>query len=160
MHRKALKYKPDWICLVPEKRAELTTEGGLDVKKQARHLGPYIEKIQRIGIEVSMFIAPRPEQVRASHAIGADAVELHTGHWVQYQGRKRQQEWKALVAAAELAHELGLRVHAGHGLDVRTTTEITKLPHLVEVNIGHFIVCEALDCGLRAATRKIKRALA
>ncbi len=97
----AKKYRPDWVCLVPEKRQELTTEGGLDVKKGFKKMAPMVEKLQRIGIEISMFIEPSLEQVEASYEVGADAVELHTGKWVHLSGPKKDKEWARLVEAAE-----------------------------------------------------------
>lgn len=155
MVRYAQKYKPQWVCLVPEKRAELTTEGGLNVVKGFKKMAPMIEKMQSRGIEISMFIEPSLEQVTASHKIGADAVEFHTGHWVLYKGAKKTKEWKRLVQAAKLANSLGLGVHAGHGLDYAHTEKIKKLPHLREVNIGHSLVCYALEEGLERAVYRM-----
>jgi len=159
MVKNALRYKPDWVCFVPEKREELTTEGGLDVKKMKRVLSPMVERLQRIGIEISMFIEPSVEQVEASFEVGAEAVEFHTGHWVQLKGPAQEREWKRLVTAARAAHELGLQVHAGHGLETQTTKLIKKLPFLEEVNIGHFLVCDALEKGLEASVRDLARIL-
>jgi pyridoxine 5-phosphate synthase len=159
MVRKALQYKPDWCCFVPEKRQELTTEGGLNVWKMRKTIGPMVEKLQRIGIEISMFIEPSVEQVEASFEVGAEAVEFHTGHWVLLQGAKKEKEWKRLVEAAEAAHELGLQVHAGHGLDYESTKAILKLPFLEEVNIGHSLVCYALEMGLEKSVRKMRSVL-
>ena len=155
----ARKYRPDWVCFVPEKRAELTTEGGLDVKKGFRKMAPMVEKLQRIGIEISMFIEPSTEQVEASYEIGADAIELHTGKWVLLSGKAKQKEWERLVDAAEWAHYLGLNVHAGHGLDYKHSQMINKLPHLQEVNIGHSLICYALENGLEGAVRKMRQIL-
>ncbi|MBK9322440.1 MAG: pyridoxine 5'-phosphate synthase [Bdellovibrionaceae bacterium] len=151
----ANKYKPEWVCLVPEKRAELTTEGGLNVIKGFRKMAPMIEKLQMRGIEISLFIAPDLEQVEASYKIGADAVEFHTGHWVLYKGLKKEKEWKRMIVAANRAHELGMRVHAGHGLDYSHAKLIKKLPHLREVNIGHALICYGLENGLEAAVKKM-----
>lgn len=159
MVRFARRYRPDWVCLVPEKRAELTTEGGLDVVKGRRHLEPKIEKLQRIGIEISMFIEPSLPQVQASYEIGADAVELHTGKWVLLKGAAKAREWKRLCEAAELAHLLGLGVHAGHGLDYAHARTIRRLPHLREANIGHSLVCYALDEGLETSVRRMNALL-
>ena len=155
----ARKYKPAWVCLVPEKRAELTTEGGLNVMKHAKMMAPMIEKMQMRGIELSMFIEASIDQVIASHNVGADAVEFHTGHWVLQKGAKKAKEWKRLVAAAELAHELGLGVHAGHGLDYEHARAIKKLPFLREVNIGHSLICYALEEGLEKSVRRMKKIL-
>lgn len=159
MLRMAKKHRPDWCCFVPEKRQELTTEGGLNVVKAARKMAPMVEKLQRIGIEISMFIDPSKDQVMASYELGADAVEFHTGHWVQWKGPKKAKEWQRLVEAAKLAHHLGLSVHAGHGLDTDHTRLIRSLPELREVNIGHFLVCDALHGGLRDSVRRLKRVL-
>lgn len=155
----AKKYRPDWCCFVPEKRAELTTEGGLDVVKGYKKMEPMVEKLQRIGIEISMFIEPSIEQVEASYEIGADAIELHTGKWVLLKGARKAKEWKRLVDAAEWAHYLGLSVHAGHGLDYEHTRLIKKLPALAEVNIGHSLVCYALEEGLQKSVAKMKKIL-
>lgn len=155
----AKKYRPDWVCFVPEKRAELTTEGGLDVKKGFKKLAPMVEKLQRIGIEISMFIEPSIEQVEAAYEVGADAVEFHTGKWVHLTGPRKAKEWKRLVDAAEWAHYLGLNVHAGHGLDYAHSKEINKLPYLQEVNIGHSLICYALEDGLEASVRKMRKLL-
>lgn len=159
MFRFARKHRPDWVCFVPEKRRELTTEGGLDVAKGFRRMQPMIEKLQRMGIEISMFIDPDPDQVKASYEIGADAVEFHTGSWVLLQGKAKEREWIKLREAARWTHGLGLNVHAGHGLDYEHARKIRALDHLEEVNIGHFLVCEALKDGLRASVRRMKREL-
>lgn len=155
----AKKYRPDWVCFVPEKRKELTTEGGLDVKKGFKTMAPMVEKLQRIGIEISMFIEPSIEQVEASYEIGADAIELHTGKWVHLTGAKKEKEWKRLVDAAEWANYLGMNVHAGHGLDYHHAKLINKLPYLQEVNIGHSLVCYALEFGMEESVRKMRKIL-
>lgn len=159
MIRLALKYKPDWACFVPEKREELTTEGGLDVEKSKKIISKMIDRLQFIGIESSMFIEPSLKQVDASFDVGADAVEFHTGKWVGLKGAKKTKEWKKLSTAAEYAHSLGLSVHAGHGLDFQSTREIKKLPFLEEVNIGHSIICYSLEYGLFETVKKMKRIL-
>lgn len=155
----AKKYRPDWCCFVPEKRAELTTEGGLDVKKGFKTIAPMVDKLQRIGIEISMFIEPSLAQVEASYEVGADAIELHTGKWVLLKGARKNAEWKRLVEAAEWANYLGLNVHAGHGLDYEHSKMINKLPYLQEVNIGHSLVCYALEDGLEQSVRKMRKIL-
>jgi pyridoxine 5-phosphate synthase len=159
MVRLAKKYKPDWACFVPEKREELTTEGGLNVEKSKLQISRHVEKMQMIGIEISMFIEPSLAQVKASFEVGADAVEFHTGKWVHLTGNKKKKEWKRLQEAAEAAHELGMSVHAGHGLDFQTTREISKLSHLQEVNIGHSLICYSLEYGLEKAVRMMKKCL-
>jgi pyridoxine 5-phosphate synthase len=159
MVRLARKYKPDWACFVPEKREELTTEGGLNVEKSLLQISKHVEKLQMIGIEISMFIEPSLKQVRASYEVGADAVEFHTGKWVHLLGPKKKQEWARLKEAAEEAHRLGMAVHAGHGLDFHTTQEITALPYLEEVNIGHSIICYSLEYGVEKTVRMMKKCL-
>ncbi len=155
----AKKYKPDWVCFVPEKRQELTTEGGLDVLKIEKKISAQVHKLQVIGIETSMFIDPDLKQVYASYEVGADAVEFHTGKWVRLQGAAKQKEWKRLEKAAHLAHSLGLSVHAGHGLDFDSAQEIAGLPHLKELNIGHSLICHSLSLGLEAAVRKMVKTI-
>lgn len=159
MQRFALKFRPQWVCLVPEKRQELTTEGGLNVQKAKKSIGPMLEKFQRIGIESSMFIGPDLKQVRASYEVGADAVEFHTGHWVLLNKKDKKREWDRLVEAAEYAHSLKLNVHAGHGLDYMHAHAITQLPHLREVNIGHSIICYSLTDGLKKVVQNFKKIL-
>lgn len=155
----AKKYKPHVCCLVPEKREELTTEGGLDVVKFFDRAKQVTNELHDSGIDVSHFIDPDEKQVNAAHECGADAIELHTGHWVLAKGEERKNHWHRLVAAAEQAARLGLGVHAGHGLDFATAEEIVSLPNLEEVNIGHSIVCYALEMGMDKAVRKMKEVL-
>jgi pyridoxine 5-phosphate synthase len=149
----ALEVKPDEVCMVPERREELTTEGGLDVAGQQHALAPVVAKLKAAGIAVSMFIAPDPRQVEASAAIGAPYIELHTGAYAELTGPAREEELKRLIQAAQQAHQLGLKVNAGHGLTLDNVTPILTLPHLDTLNIGHSIVCDALFVGLHAATR-------
>lgn len=156
MQKQALKYLPDWCCFVPEKREELTTEGGLNVDKSKTQISKIVGKLQSKGIEISMFIEPSIKQVKASYEVGSDAVEFHTGHWVKLVGQKRKDEWKKLVEASHLAHELGMRVHAGHGLDYINTKEIIRLPHLEELNIGHSLICYSIELGLVESVRRMK----
>lgn len=155
----ALKHKPKWVCFVPEKRAELTTEGGLDIKKCFNQIKKMTAALHKKNIKVSFFIEPSTEQVEFSARAGADAVEFHTGHWVLEKGQKKSEIWNRLVASADLANWLGLRVHAGHGLDYSHAKLITKLPFLQEVNIGHSLICYALTEGLAAVTKKMKNEL-
>ncbi len=159
MLKQVLPNRPNWICFVPEKRQELTTEGGLNVKAQARTLEKLVELCHRKGILVSMFIEADIQQVEASFRCGADAVEFHTGAWVESTGAKKHQIWKRLVLASRVAHSLGLRVHAGHGLDLVHTRKIRKLPHLVEVNIGHSIICYSLSQGFAQVLKKFQALL-
>lgn len=159
MEKFALKYRPDWCCLVPEKRAELTTEGGLDVARMKNRIGTLTLKLRLNKIKVSHFIEPSLAQVKAAAEAGADAVEFHTGHWVLLKGTAKKKEWKRLMNAANLAHELGMSVHAGHGLDYEHTRLIKKLPYLQEVNIGHSLICYALENGLYKSVKKMKKIL-
>lgn len=155
----ALSCLPDWVCLVPEKRRELTTEGGLDIVKQKKKLKKYIHDLQEAGIFVSLFLAPSKNQIECAAELGADAVELHTGHWVLWQGEKKRREFKNLVEAARLAHSHDLNVHAGHGLDFEHAKMIKKLPYLEEVNIGHSIICYSIEMGLTKAVKQMKSIL-
>jgi pyridoxine 5-phosphate synthase len=159
MVRLARKYKPQWCCFVPEKRAELTTEGGLDVIKNRKSIKLAIEQLQKLGIEISLFIDPTLEQVEAAWDVGADAVEFHTGTWVLSQGQKKNREWKRLKQAAQAAAEKKLGVHAGHGLDYEHARRIRGLPFLREVNIGHSLICYALEDGLTKAVQRMIRCL-
>jgi pyridoxine 5-phosphate synthase len=155
----ALKYKPDWVCFVPEKREELTTEGGLDVVRMVQKLKPMIQKLQSKKIKVSLFIESSVDQVIASREVGADAVEFHTGSWVLKKNKLKSTEWGKLVTASIVANDLELGVHAGHGLDYQHTRWITKLPHLQEVNIGHSMICYSLMDGLTRVTQKMCQCL-
>jgi pyridoxine 5-phosphate synthase len=149
----ALDVKPHEVCMVPERREELTTEGGLDVAGQQKALLPVVAKLKAAGIAVSMFIAPDLRQVEASAAIGAPYIELHTGAYAELSGAARKEELKRLIQAAQVAHRLGLKVNAGHGLNLENIAPILTIPHLDTLNIGHSIVCDALFIGLHAATR-------
>jgi pyridoxine 5-phosphate synthase len=149
----ALDVKPHEVCMVPEKREELTTEGGLDVAGQQETLSPVVAKLQEAGICVSMFIDPDLHQVEASAAIGAPYIELHTGCYAACTGAARETELARLIRAAEHAHKLGLHVNAGHGLSIANIGPILTIPHLDTLNIGHSIVCDALFIGLERATR-------
>jgi pyridoxine 5-phosphate synthase len=151
----ALKNKPKWVCFVPEKREELTTEGGLNVLRVFDAIKNMTTELKKNKMQVSYFIEPNLEQVTAAAEAGADAVEFHTGHWVLANGRSKEKIWKQLLRAAIKAHSLGLRVHAGHGLDFEHANLIRKLPHLKEVNIGHSLICYALEYGLENSIKKM-----
>ena len=155
----ALKAKPDSICFVPEKRKELTTEGGLDLGKTIKFFKNHLDHVKKKGIFVSAFIDPAIQQVELAAQLGFQAVEFHTGHWVLSRGMQRTKIWQALVKAAVHAHQLGLSVHAGHGLDYTWSKKIKQLPYLEEVNIGHFLICEALRVGLIQAVAQMKKVL-
>ena len=156
----ALSLKPDFVCLVPERREEITTEGGLDVAGKMEELRPIVTALQANGSKVSMFIDPEPEQVKASAAIGALMVELHTGKFANSLGAERAEETARLAAAAELAHSLGLEVHAGHGIQITNLQELNAVPHLTELNIGHTLIARAIFTGLTPAVREMKEAIA
>lgn len=156
----ALRLKPDFVCLVPERREEITTEGGLNVAGHLDELRPLVAALLENGSKVSMFIDPEAEQVRASAAVGAPMVELHTGRFANTLGEERAAETARLAAAAELAHSLGIEVHAGHGIQVANLADLTAVPHLTELNIGHTIICRAIFTGLTEAVREMKAAIA
>lgn len=155
----ALQVKPDFVCMVPEKREEVTTEGGLDVAGQEAALASTVQQLQANGTAVSMFIDPDLEQVRASARIGARMVELHTGTFANHTGAERVREVSRLRAAAELGHELGLQINAGHGLTTGNLPDLFAVPHLAELNIGHHIVSRAVFIGLRAAVQEMLAAM-
>ncbi len=151
----ALEVRPDFVCLVPENREEVTTEGGLDVAGQRESLRATVAALSANGTRVSMFIDPEPEQVRASAEIGATMIELHTGTFANHLGPQRLAEVERLRAASELGHSLGLQINAGHGLTVKNLPALWAVPHLAELNIGHHIVSRAIFIGLHGAVREM-----
>ncbi|MFT3690555.1 pyridoxine 5'-phosphate synthase [Paenirhodobacter sp.] len=155
MARIALATRPHACCLVPERREEVTTEGGLDVATDAARLTDYVGALAQAGIRVSMFIGHDPAQIEASAAVGAQVVELHTGRYcdLHYEGRfaERDLELDALRAGAAYARSLGLEVHAGHGLTFETVAPVAAIPEIRELNIGHFLIAEAVFLGLKDA---------
>lgn len=153
----ALALKPHACCLVPEKRTEVTTEGGLNVAGNVTELRPFIRKLSDAGIRVSLFIDPDPLQVDAARAIGAHIVELHTGSYAHETGADRVSELGRLVKSAACAADLGIECHAGHGLDFDNVAAVAAIPQLVELNIGHFLVGEAVFGGLAGAVRTMRR---
>jgi pyridoxine 5-phosphate synthase len=155
MVRIAGEVRPLSCCLVPEKRRELTTEGGLDVQAGGARLARAVRQLQAHGMLVSLFIAPDPAQLRAARDTGAEYVELHTGAYAEAAGRARAAELSRLVRGAELAHRLGLRVNAGHGIDYDNLPGILRIPHLVELNIGHSIVARAIHVGMATAVAEM-----
>lgn len=159
MQKIALKHRPNWVCFVPEKREELTTEGGLDVVKLISKLKPMIKKLNEKKIKVSLFVEPAVDQILAAREVGADAVELHTGRWVLLKAQNKKNEWKKLVLAATVANDLELSVHAGHGLDYAHAKIISDLPYLQEANIGHSLICYSLSEGLEKSVQKMYRCL-
>ncbi len=149
----ALRHAPHACCLVPEKRAERTTEGGLNVAAQTAELAPYVQQLQAAGIKVSLFIEPDTAQIDAAHALGAPVIELHTG---QYAHQRTPAQLQRVAHAAHYAHGLGLEVHAGHGLNYASAAAVAALPHIAELNIGHFLIGEAVFVGLTEATRRMR----
>ena len=155
----ALRYKPHAACIVPEKREEVTTEGGLDAVGGHNHLAPRIARLRDAGMRVSLFIEADPRQLDAALSLGAPVVELHTGAYCEAQGAARLQHLKRIAAAAAHAEALGLECHAGHGLSYDTVAPIAAIPTIVELNIGHFLVGEAIFVGFDAAIRRMRRAM-
>jgi pyridoxine 5-phosphate synthase len=157
----ALKLRPEIVCIVPERRLEVTTEGGLDVLGAEKSLTTTCKKMNDAGIEVSLFIAPDAEQIEASARVGAQFIELHTGKFAEdfqqakSKKRKAEKELARLVAGAELAHSLGLQVNAGHGLNLENLPTLFAVPHLVELNIGHSLVSRAVFVGMKAAVKEM-----
>ncbi len=156
----ALRHVPNACCLVPEKREERTTEGGLDIVGGHNHLLPYVQKLKAAGIRVSLFIEADPVQIEASARIGADIVELHTGAYcdraLDDEAAGVASELAKLAKGATLAAAAGLEVHAGHGLTFNTVTPVARLPEVVELNIGHFLIGEAIFGGLHAAVKRMR----
>ena len=159
----ALRIKPHACCLVPEKRTERTTEGGLDVLGGRNHLKPFVAELKRAGIRVSMFIEPAPDALEVSASLGAPVVELHTGAWCDAlahgDGARAAHEFSRLRAAAARTVALKLECHAGHGLDFDSARTIAALPEVVELNIGHFLIGEAIFIGLSEAVRRMRAAM-
>jgi pyridoxine 5-phosphate synthase len=157
----ALKLQPEIVCLVPERRQEVTTEGGLDVASHVRSLTETARRMADAGIEVSLFIAPDSAQVEASARTGAGFVELHTGSFAEHfaDDARREVELQRLIDAAQMAHELGLQVNAGHGLNYENLAALYRVPHLVELNIGHSIVSRAVTVGLTQAVKEMLAAM-
>jgi pyridoxine 5-phosphate synthase len=153
----ALTVKPHLVTLVPERREELTTEGGLDVAGQRDRIKRTIEVLHGGGIPVSLFVEPDLEQIKASHKIGADYVELHTGRYANARRVKEEQaEFEALAHAAKLGYKLGLGINAGHGLNYHNVRRLTQISEIVEYNIGHSIIARAVFVGLERAVREMK----
>jgi pyridoxine 5-phosphate synthase len=153
----ALKLQPDDVCLVPENRQEVTTEGGLDCAGQFESLVPTVNQLREAGICVSMFIDPDEEQIRASAKLGAEFVELHTGAFANATGIDQENELRRLIDGARIADSLGLKVNAGHGINYENIALVKRIPHLVELNIGHSIISRAVFSGLESAVREMIR---
>lgn len=160
----ALRLKPHAACIVPEKREERTTEGGLDVVGQRAHLAPVVKELVAAGVRVSLFVEPDDETLEHSALMGAPVVELHTGTWCEAlaagDAAAAEKAFAALKSGAALASTLGLEVHAGHGLDYDSAETIAALPQVAELNIGHYLVGQALSVGLPESVRLMKAAMA
>ncbi|WFU37928.1 pyridoxine 5'-phosphate synthase [Bradyrhizobium sp. CB82] len=163
MMRISLATNPHAVCLVPERRQEVTTEGGLDVVGQHNALAPFIDRLNDAGIRVSLFIAADPKQIEMAARLRAPVIEIHTGAWcdavVDGHTDKAEAEWQRIVAGARLARAAGLEVHAGHGLDYATAEKISALPEIVELNIGYYMIGEALFVGLAETVRSMRAAM-
>jgi pyridoxine 5-phosphate synthase len=155
----ALRHRPPAACLVPERREEVTTEGGLDVAGQHNRIAPVVAKLKSVGVRVSLFVEPDPIQIAAAKTAGAQVVELHTGAYclaVRERRTAAEPLLRALRQAAVQAVDLGLEVHAGHGIDYETVAAVAAIPELAELNIGHFLIGEAIFTGLDAAIRRMR----
>lgn len=158
----ALRAKPDIVCLVPEHRQEVTTEGGLDAAGSRESLKATTSRLKDAGIEVSLFLDPEAHQIDAARWIGAQYIELHTGAYAEHfhQKRERNLELDRLVSAAKHAHDQGLLVNAGHGLNLENLPLLHIVPHMIELNIGHSIISRAVEVGLATAVKDILRVMA
>ncbi|MBW7907863.1 MAG: pyridoxine 5'-phosphate synthase [Kiritimatiellae bacterium] len=156
----ALRLRPEEVCLVPERRQELTTEGGLDVVGQEGALRPTVAALRDAGIAVSLFIAPEPRQIEMAAALGAPFIELHTGTFCDASGVAAEEELRRLIEGAQLAHRLGLKVNAGHGINLDNLPGILRIPHLDTLNIGHSIIARSVFVGLREAIAEMLRGMA
>ena len=156
----ALATLPHAVCLVPERRAEVTTEGGLDAAGMQTVLQPYITRLNRAGIRVSLFIDPEEVQVQAAAQLGAAVVELHTGSYAAAPAQAREAEWQRLHKAAAATTRHGLECHAGHGLNFEIVGQVAAIGEIVELNIGHFLMGEALFIGLAASIEEMRRQIA
>ena len=157
----ALRHKPHAVCIVPEKREERTTEGGLEVAREENRIAHFIAPLRDAGCRVSIFIAADQRQIEAAYRIGAQGIELHTGAYCDFHAEgnvaARDSELQKLSEMSSLAHSLGLEVHAGHGLTYDTVSPIAQLPEVIELNIGHFIIGEAIFRGLTPAIAEMRR---
>ena len=161
MQRIALRHKPHAVCIVPEKREERTTEGGLEVAREENKLAHFIAPLREAGSRVSIFIAADPRQIEAAHRIGAQVIELHTGSYCEFHAEgqfdARDAELEKMREMASFAHSLGLEVHAGHGLTYDTVQPVAALPEVMELNIGHFLIGESIFLGLGPAIGEMRR---
>ena len=155
----AQRVRPDDACFVPEKREELTTEGGLDVVAHKTKIAEAVERLQGNGIHVSLFIDPEKAQIETAREVGARGIEIHTGTYCNATGAARETELAAVLAGARLARSLGLEVHGGHGLNYENVSPIAHIPEIVELNIGHSIIARAVIAGIAQAVREMKEIL-
>lgn len=155
----ALRHRPHAACIVPERRQEVTTEGGLDVIGRHNVLKPMIARLSDQGIRVSLFVEPDPAHLDAAHALGAPVVELHTGAYCETEGAERERHFGRIRAAAARAAELGLECHAGHGLSYESVGPVAGIRTIVELNIGHFLIGEAIFVGMDEAIRRMRAAM-
>jgi pyridoxine 5-phosphate synthase len=156
MARIALQTNPEIVTLVPERRQELTTEGGLNVVSYRDELKKVIDLLHEGEIRVSLFIDPDPAQIKGAHKVGADLIEIHTGRYANSRGKERQSELEHIMEAAKLASKLGIGVNAGHGLDYVNVGPVAKIPEIQELNIGHSIIARAVLVGMERAVREMK----
>jgi pyridoxine 5-phosphate synthase len=152
----ALRHRPHAACIVPERREERTTEGGLDAAGQFDHLTPFVARLTESGIRVSLFIEPSEKQVDAALRLGAPVVEFHTGRYAHVEGEERATELKRITDAAALAVKNGIEPHAGHGLTYDNVVPVAAIPQLAELNIGHFLIGEAIFVGLEESVRRMR----
>ncbi|WP_244624431.1 pyridoxine 5'-phosphate synthase [Sphingomonas sp. So64.6b] len=155
----ALRHRPHAACIVPEKREERTTEGGLDAAGQHNHLAPLVTSLKGANIRVSLFVEPDARQIEAALRLGAPVVELHTGRYAELEGEAQSEELRRLADAAALAAKNGIEVHAGHGLTYDNVAPVAAIPQIRELNIGHFLVGEAMFVGLGEAVRRMRAAM-
>jgi len=155
----ALRRRPADVCLVPEKRQELTTEGGLNVVVNREAVRNAVHTLSAAGIRVSLFVDPDPAQLDAAHEVGAPVVELHTGTYAEAEGTEQASELRRLEQACGYGHSLGLQINAGHGLHLENVQAVARLPHMTELNIGHSIVARAIFVGLAQAVLEMKQAI-
>lgn len=153
----ALRHMPHAVCLVPEKRQELTTEGGLDAAGQHNRLKHFVSELTKAGSRVSLFIDADKDQLEAAVSLGAPVTEIHTGRYCDVTGEARAEELERIRVAAEYGHSLGLEMHAGHGLSYETVTDIAVIPEFRELNIGHFLIGEAIFHGLEVSIKEMRR---
>ena len=153
----ALSHVPHAACIVPEKREERTTEGGLDARGGHNRLAPFVSTLGKAGIRVSLFIEPDLEQLDAAKDLGAPVVELHVGAYCDATGEAREAQLTRIVQAAAHCHEIGLECHAGHGLTFDTVKPVAAIPTITELNIGHFLIGEAIFVGLEQSIRDMRR---